>query len=187
MQRSHMKRTSLALLGLLAAGLTLTQPARAEKADRDKPIEITADRGNLDQQKGVTVWEGNVVVIQGTLKLNSDRAVVTQDKQGNQTLQATGRIVTFRQKLDNKNEWVEGQSSQLDYNTVTHLAVLTGNARVKRGNDLVIGNIITYNTETELYDVSSGPSQGRVTAIIQPKPKADASAGNAAKPAGKPQ
>jgi lipopolysaccharide export system ATP-binding protein len=109
----------------------------------------------------------------GTLKLNADRATVTQDKQGNQTMQATGRQVVFRQKMDGKNEWIEGQANQLDYNTVTHAAVLTGNARVKRGNDLVIGNVITYNTETEMYDVSSGASSngGRVTAIIQPKPR----------------
>ncbi|WP_159879212.1 MULTISPECIES: lipopolysaccharide transport periplasmic protein LptA [Aquitalea] len=160
-------------LAWLALGLCALQTAHAEKTDRDKPIEISADRGNLDQLKGVTVWQGNVIIIQGTLKLNADRATVTQDKQGNQTMQATGRQVVFRQKMDGKNEWIEGQANQLDYNTVTHAAVLTGNARVKRGNDLVIGNVITYNTETEMYDVSSGASSngGRVTAIIQPKPR----------------
>lgn len=165
-----------ARLAWLALTLGAAQAAHAEKADRDKPIEISADRGNLDQLKGVTVWQGNVIIIQGTLKLNADRATVTQDKQGNQTMQATGNQVVFRQKMDGKNEWIEGQSNQLDYNTVTHVAVLTGNARVKRGNDLVIGNVITYNTETELYEVSSGASSngGRVTAIIQPKPRNDA-------------
>ena len=88
-------------------------------------------------------------------------------------MHATGRIVTFRQKMDGKNEWVEGQSSVLDYTSAIHLAVLTGNARVKRGEDLVIGNVITYNTETELYQVNGGPSsapnKGRVTVILQPK------------------
>ncbi|MBV8680133.1 MAG: lipopolysaccharide transport periplasmic protein LptA [Aquitalea sp.] len=174
-----------ARLALLALSLCAAPAVHAEKADRDKPIEISADRGNLDQLKGITFWEGNVVIVQGTLKLNADRATVTQDKQGNQTMQATGRLVTFRQKMDGKNEWVEGQSNQLDYNTVSHIAVLTGNARVKRGNDLVIGNVITYNTETELYEVSSGASNGgRVTAIIQPKPR-DSSSPASKKPDGK--
>lgn len=161
------------LLGLLLAGSLLLPMAHAEKADRNKPIEITANTGSLDQLKGVTTWSGNVVVIQGTLKLNADHVTVTQDKQGNQTMHATGRIVTFRQKMDGKNEWVEGQSSVLDYTSAIHLAVLTGNARVKRGEDLVIGNVITYNTETELYQVNGGPSsapnKGRVTVILQPK------------------
>jgi len=183
------KRHFLAGLTWLALSFCACQLAQAEKADRDKPIEISADRGNLDQLKGITIWEGNVVIVQGTLKLNADKAIVTQDKQGNQTMQATGRIVTFRQKLDDKNEWVEGQSSQLDYNTVTHIAILTGNARVKRGNDLVIGNVITYNTETQLYEVSSGSGNGgRVTAIIQPKPKPrDSSSPASKKPDGSAQ
>ena len=179
------KCRSYARLALLALALCVGHSAHAEKADRDKPIEISADRGNLDQLKGVTVWQGNVIIVQGTLKLNADRATVTQDKQGNQTMQATGRQVMFRQKMDGKNDWIEGQANQLDYNTVTHVAVLTGNARVKRGSDLVIGNVITYNTETELYEVSSGASSngGRVTAIIQPKPR-DTTAPAAKKPDG---
>ncbi|OWY37314.1 lipopolysaccharide transport periplasmic protein LptA [Xenophilus sp. AP218F] len=167
------------VLLLAAAGLV-----HAEAADRNKPIEITSDNGcTMDQIKGVSTCEGNVVVIQGTLRLNADKVVATQDKQGNQTMVATGRIVTFRQKMDGKNEWVEGQSSRLDYDSAKHLAVLTGNARVKRNGDLVIGNVITYNTENETYQVTGGgantPNRGRTTVILQPK-------NNASQPAAKP-
>ncbi|MCP1289470.1 MULTISPECIES: lipopolysaccharide transport periplasmic protein LptA [unclassified Chromobacterium] len=163
-------------LRLLLAGLALAAAsvAHAEQADRTKPMEITSDNGcTMDQIKGVSTCEGNVVIIQGTLRLNADKVVATQDKQGNQTLVATGRIVTFRQKMDGKNEWVEGQSSRLDYSSAANLAVLTGNARVKREGDLVVGNVITYNTQNETYQVTggtaTGPNKGRVTVILQPK------------------
>ncbi|XLM19955.1 lipopolysaccharide transport periplasmic protein LptA, partial [Chromobacterium piscinae] len=102
-----------------------------------KPIEITSDNGcTMDQIKGISICNGNVVVIQGTLRLNADKVVATQDQQGNQTMHATGRIVTFRQKMDRDGGWVEGQSSVLDYDSAKHLVVLTGNARVKRNGDL---------------------------------------------------
>ncbi|OQS10725.1 lipopolysaccharide transport periplasmic protein LptA [Chromobacterium violaceum] len=174
---------------ILLAGLLLSAAAlaHAEQADKTKPIEITSDNGcTMEQTKGISTCTGNVVVVQGTLRLNADKVVATQDQQGNQTLQATGRIVTFRQKLDNNSGWIEGQSSKLDYDSAKHFAVLTGNARVKRNGDLVIGNVITYDTQSEVYQVmgggaSAGKGGGRTTVILQPKNTASQPA--AAKPA----
>ncbi|MDF0606103.1 lipopolysaccharide transport periplasmic protein LptA [Neisseriaceae bacterium TC5R-5] len=177
----------LLLLALLLASSSFIH---AEQADRNKPLEITSDNGCImDQINGVSTCEGNVVIIQGTLRVNADKVVASQNKQGQQTLVATGRIVTFRQKLDGKEEWVEGQASRVDYNSAANLAVLTGNARVKRNGDLVIGNVITYNTVSETYQVTggtaSGPNKGRVTVILQPKNTASqptASSGGNGKP-----
>ncbi|WP_047236968.1 lipopolysaccharide transport periplasmic protein LptA [Chromobacterium subtsugae] len=177
-------KTRILLASLLLAASALTH---AEQADSTKPMEITSDNGcTMDQIKGVSTCEGNVVVIQGTLRLNAEKVVATQDKQGNQTLQATGRIVTFRQKMDNNGGWVEGQASKLDYSSAGHLAVLTGNARVKRNGDLAIGNVISYDTRSETYQVQGGGAgnagKGRTTVILQPKNAASQPA--AAKPAG---
>ena len=49
---------------------------------------------------------------------------------------AQGSPVTFRQKVDGSNEYVEGSASNVNYNTAANLATLTGNARVKRGREL---------------------------------------------------
>jgi lipopolysaccharide export system protein LptA len=175
---------ALALLLGLAAPL-----AHAEKADRDKPIQITANKGFLDQIKGVTEWDGDVVIVQGTLLIHADHVRVTQDAKGNQVMVGTGRIVTFRQKADDtpdhKNVWIEGQASRIDYNTIDHTAVLTSNARVKKGTDLLIGDVITYNTETQIYQSQGGGAntvnKGRVTVILQPQ-KQKASDGSSNKP-----
>lgn len=172
------------VMGLLLA--CLCSFAHAEKADRDKPINITGNTGSADQLKGIAVFDGNVVVIQGTLTLNSDHLVVTKDAQGNQTMQATGKLVTFRQRADSKTrdgkeEWINGQALRVDYNTQTHMVILTGNARVKKGEDLLIGEVITYNTETQIYQSQGGAgntaNKGRVTAIIQPQKNASDSSG----------
>ncbi|BAK78088.1 lipopolysaccharide transport periplasmic protein LptA [Pseudogulbenkiania sp. NH8B] len=166
-------RNKFTLTLAVLAGLCSATAALAEKADQSKPIEINANSGTLDQLKGHTVWEGNVVVTQGTLRVNADRVVVTRDDKGNQTVQATGKVVTFRQKMDGKDEYIEGQASRLDYTGITNTAVLTGNARVKRGEDLVIGDVITYNTQSQTYQVkggaATGPNKGRITVILQPQ------------------
>lgn len=152
-------------------------PAWAEKADAKKPIEIAADNGTLDQLKGITVWRGNVIVNQGTLHATADEVTVTRDAENRQTLHAVGKLATFRQKMDNSPEYVDGAARQIDYTSAADLVVLTGSARIKRGQDVVQGEKITYNTDTEVYQVvggsAQGPNKGRVTVVIQPR---DASA-----------
>ncbi|WP_028537024.1 lipopolysaccharide transport periplasmic protein LptA [Paludibacterium yongneupense] len=169
----------------IALGL-ISSLAHADKADREKPIQITANTGSMDQLRGITVWEGDVVVVQGTLIVHADKVTVTKDAQGNQTLISTGRVVTFRQRADGKSsdgkeQWIDGQANRVDYTSINHTAILTGNARVKKGEDLVIGDVIIYNTETQIYQSRGGApntaNKGRVTAILQPQKSASDSSG----------
>lgn len=157
------------------SALVLSAPALAEKADSEKPVNLTADRGSLDQKKGVTVGDGNVVVTQGTLNLKAQHVIVIRDAQGQQQLQAQGSPATFRQKLDGSEQYVDGNANGIQYNTASHIVTLTGKAYIKRGQDSVSGEVITYDTISEMYQAvgtTPGSSSGRVTVILQPKPQA---------------
>ncbi|GGY02635.1 lipopolysaccharide transport periplasmic protein LptA [Paludibacterium paludis] len=177
--------TALFVLSCLAAA-----PAFAEKADREKPLNLTANDAKWDQIRKVTVLTGNVVAVQGTMIVHSDQAYLTQDDKGNQTLVANGKPVTFRQKSDPDSkgvvEWIDAQGDRVDYATQTHTAILTGNARVKKGESIVIGNVITYNTETQVVESVGGTAntanKGRVTIIIPPRQAGSAPATDGKKP-----
>ena len=54
-------------------------PARAEKADRDKPINYSADTGDVNYQTKVGALAGNVIITQGTLTIRADRMVFRQN------------------------------------------------------------------------------------------------------------
>lgn len=177
---------ALLILSCLSAG-----PALAEKADRDQLLNITAGDAKWDQIKKVTVLTGNVVAIQGTMTIKSDQAWMTEDDKGNQTLVSHGKPVTFRQRADpDANgvvKWIDAQADRVDYTTQTHQAVLTGNARVKKGDDFVKGEVITYNTVTQIVESIGGASNntnnGRVNIIITPnKTNASAPAASGKKP-----
>ncbi|MFN4237296.1 MAG: lipopolysaccharide transport periplasmic protein LptA [Vogesella sp.] len=162
---------------LLALLLSATAPAAlAEKADSSKPIEVNADSAALDQKQGVNVFEGNVVITQGTLSLRADKTVTTRDASGRQKLVATGNPVHFRQKLDGQTEYVDGRAARVDYDSASNTVILTGKAVVTRGKDMVAGELISYNTVTEVYQVkgqgaTSTAPKGRVTIILQPQEK----------------
>ena len=86
-----MTPTSTFLRPLVTALLlaTLATPALAEKADREKPINLEADRMSMDDINKVQVYEGNVILTQGTLQIRTAKLVVTQDADGFQKGVAT--------------------------------------------------------------------------------------------------
>ncbi len=162
----------LLLFPVLAA---LSLPVLAEKADREKPVHLEADNVTLDDLKKVSVFVGNVLLIQGTLTLRADHMETKQNGEGLESVSARGNPVSFRQKRDGVDEYVEGYASQAEYDNVQSLLRLIGNARLRKGGDEIRGAQITYDAKTEFYKVigqegAAGPS-GRVRVIIKPKPK----------------
>jgi len=174
-----------ALLALLLAWSSLLH---AENADRDKPIHLESDSVVIDDAKQTSIFEGQVKLTQGTMLLRADRIVLTQDKQGRQHCTATGNLASFRQKREGSDEYMEGYGERIEYDTRTETVDFFGKARVKRAQDDVQGDHISYSTRTEVFQVSgdSGSAgdgeKGRVHAVIQPKAKetADGAAPKAA-------
>jgi len=172
---------------LLAALLSL--PAQAERADRDKPVNIEADRVTIDDAKKISTFEGSVVLTQGTLVLRADRMVVREDPQGFQHGTAYGNLAKFRQKRDGVDEYVEGEAERIEYDGRAERLQLFERAQMKRGADEVRGSYISYDQPTEFFRVTGtagntagGASPGRVRAVIQPKSKDAAKDGKEAKP-----
>jgi len=161
----------LALALLCAPGASL-----AEKADRDKPVNIESDRMTADDAKQVAVFHGRVVLTQGTFILRADKLTVTQDKDGFSFATAVGKPATFRQKRDGVDEWVDGEALRIEYDGKKDFIELFERARLTRDKDEVRGNYISYDSRTEFFTVqnskqfeASPPRDGRVRAVIQPK------------------
>ena len=67
-------------LNVVMAGMLFAAslPALAVTGDTDKPIHIDSDQQSLDMDSNVATFTGNVVVTQGTIKINADKVVVTR-------------------------------------------------------------------------------------------------------------
>ena len=180
----------LALLLCLAA----LAPTRAEKADRSKPLTIEADQpGTVDLLKQVVVFNGNVVVAQGTMSIRADKLEVRERPDGHRNATALGSVgkpAAFKQKRDGVDETIEGQAERIEYDSRGDVVRFSGNAQVRRlrgGSpaDEISGNIITYDNGNETFSVqgasaapgaASTAGSGRVRVVITPKPESAASA-----------
>jgi lipopolysaccharide export system protein LptA len=169
-----MKR-SIAVLVLLFA-----PPAWGEKADRDKPTQIEANRMSADDTKRMAIFEGNVVLTKGTIAVRADRIVLRQDAEGFQFTEATGTPVRFKQRQDAKEgqkegEWMDGEALRVEIDDRKQTIELFDKARVNRGGNQVAGNYIFVDQRSEFYSVSPGKGtkegqpDGRVTVVIPPK------------------
>ncbi len=166
--------TSACLLGLL----WLPLQAWSEAADRDKPIELEADTVTVNDAKKTSTYSGNVILTQGTLVIHADKLVVREDKDGFQHSTSTGNPTTFKQKREGKDEYMEGSAQRIEYDGRMDKVQLYTKAWVKRGEDIVHGDFISYDANAEYAEViggvkssTEGGNSGRVKAIIQPKNK----------------
>lgn len=169
------------LISVLGAALSL--PLLAEKADRDKPTQVEANRMSADDTRRMNIFEGNVVVTKGTITLRAERLVVRQDAEGYQFATATGKPARFRQRQDAKpgekeGIWIDGEALRIELDEKNQKLELFENARVTRGCDEVAGNYIFVDQRSDFYEVSAGKGaeKGRVKAVIQPKPAPEAAA-----------
>jgi len=168
----------------------------AEKADRNKPLNVEADAGRYDDQKRVGTFTGNVVMTKGTLVMRAGQIEVRQGPEGYQFGVATaapGKLATFRQKRDGVDETIEGEAERIEYDGRADTVRFIGRAVIRRYRggtlaDETSGNVISYDNTAEVFNVTGGPTAatpanpgGRVRAVITPRdtppqPEAAASA-----------
>lgn len=175
-------------LCLWTALLLVAAPwAHADKADRDKPINLEADTATVDDAKKISIYEGNVILTQGTLQIRANKLVVTEDAEGFQRGVAYGNLASFKQKREGYDEFIEGYGQRIEYDQKKDLVQLFNQARMKRGQDEAQGNYISYDAKTEFFQVLGGKEtatannpRGRVRTVIQPKRKIAAPAASPA-------
>ncbi len=189
--RAGRERTGRRLRVLcLALVLASSGPLLAERADRDKPVTLEADRVEIDDQKKEATFIGNVTLTQGTLVIKGDRIIVKQDASGFQSGIAHGSPAYFRQKREGVDEYIEGFAQRLEYDGKAEKVEMFTSARLQRGPDEVRGDYISYNATTEFFQVigggktaaTPGNPHGRVRAIIQPKQRDGEQPAPASKP-----
>ena len=187
----RLPRVQPLLVCALAVAVALAATgARAEKADREKPIFYQGDSGgaNLGSKDGELA--GNVVITQGTLTIHADRIVFHQNPDNSLSATAYGNPVTFREKRDGVDEYYEGFAQRIVYNGQKRFLELFDHALLKKSGDEIRSNYITYDAAAEVFkaegrpdskppDAGEVPTGPRVRGVFQPQSKEDKSAKDA--------
>jgi len=160
------------------AFLLLATSAGAERADRDKPTQLEANRMSADDARKVSIFEGNVVLTKGTITLRGDRVVVRVDPEGYRHATVTGNPVRFKQRGDATGGrpavWTEAEAQRVEIDEKNERIELFEKAKVTRDKDEVLGEYMLLDQRSDFLSASAGKdtkaaSEARVRAVIQPK------------------
>ncbi len=187
-QKSYPKKlyparfTILGSIVFICASLVFTTSAWALSTDKDQPIEIEADSADLDDAKGVTIYRGNVVLIQGSVRMTGDTMTVYFTDDGLDTMIMEGKPATYRQLPDESEIYDEAEALRMEYYELKNLVVLIDKASFKQEGLSFSGNRIEYDTlhsrikargsvKQQAGSSSSGSSGERVKIILKPRKK----------------
>lgn len=170
LNRMLTKSPSLALsllMLLMLAQLILVAPAIALESDRKQPIEVTAERSELDARTGFTHIIGAVEINQGSLEVNADDAEVYVESGRVTRVLLNGKPATWRQQMDSL-EWMDARAAQIDYLVNDATILLIGNARVNHPQGQITGDKLTYDLDAEKLRGDSA-NGGRITIRLEPE------------------
>lgn len=162
-----MYRNRLLLIALLT--LASLPPAWGLQSDRRQPIDIKANRVEINQREQTSHYFGNVRMEQGSLKIDADEVVVYLTDGKLHKIIIIGNPARFEQMPDNSNEIVTSKAERMEYFASEERLLLKQNAEVNQGPNHFRGDFIEYNTLTSTVKANKAQDgNSRVHAIIQP-------------------
>jgi len=165
------------------AALLGSSASSAQTGDRDKPIEIIANRFHGDEVGQKATYIGNVEVHQGTLEILGDRLDIEVDAKNYRTITIIGRPVLMKERQDPKtpgiDEWVHASALKAVYREKEDVIILTTKATLdRRENGIVMdsaaGAVITYDllhATSRIEGEQVGKMKSRVSTILAPRKK----------------
>ncbi|WP_397534772.1 lipopolysaccharide transport periplasmic protein LptA [Roseateles sp.] len=192
---SPFRQLSAALALALLAAAGLPEQAQAEKADRDKALNIVSEKGGVyDAVKQHTEFNGDVILSKGSMLLRAETLSLRETRDGYILASAVGKAgqpVSFRQARDVPGESIEGVAGQLEYDSRSDTVRFIGAATVRqmRGTTVlreVSGALLVYENRSERLSIEGGQAspnpRGSVRMTIMPRSATEPSAPASAVP-----
>lgn len=171
------------VLAVFAILCVVASSAQARSSDREQPIVIEAGAAEADNRAQITVYRGDVVITQGTLRITGDTVWIHYDDANTITKAiSVGKPAKFRQLPDDKEVYMTADADRMEYHADQDLILLLGNARYGEGKDKISAQRIVYDSRRGRVKAGVNPDSGqaakgepeesdRVRITITPKKK----------------
>lgn len=168
MSAAHRCRRRAAAALLLCCLCVTANTGLALPDDRNQPIEILADQALRDDQKGYTVYTGEVELTQGSLRIEADRLTVFHAEGDGQRIVAEGSPARMQQQPDTDKAMLYARASVITYFRAAERVQLRENASVEQDGAVVRGDLIVYLIPEQRVraDASADNADSRVQVVI---------------------
>lgn len=174
----------LPLKSCLLAAIVLCGAATARNSDRLLPMDMSADTGDaVLSDDGESTISGNVLITQGSLKLEADKAVITRSKGVTSKVTLSGNPVRMQQ-LDDDNQLMKATARQIIYLISAEQLSLNGGVVIDQPRGSMRGETIRYDLKTGR--MTAGGDGSRIQMRLEPKAPGKTEVKPAVKPQAKP-
>ena len=156
---------------LLLTGVLLSNICFALQADRDQPIKVEADKASIQKKSGISTYNGNVVVRQGSMRISADKLTITTHQGKFQKMVAQGQPSTFQQITESKHKSISSSAKKMTFLANENIVIFENNAVLKQGENTFTSNRIVYNISKDQVNAGKKSGGDRVTITIQPNKK----------------
>jgi lipopolysaccharide export system protein LptA len=142
----------------------------ALESDSEQPITIDSNTATYDDVTATSTYIGNVISVQGSIRVNSDKLVVYFVDGDAEKLVFTGNKAKFKQTPSEGSEDITGEALTGEFYPKKNLLILIDDATVWQGNATYSSNLIEYDIKTSLVKAGEKSSNTkRVHVILKPK------------------
>ncbi len=142
----------------------------ALSTDAEKPIVIDSNTASYDDKTATSIYTGDVVSIQGSIKVNSDKLTVYFINGEADKLVFTGNKAKFKQTPNEGDEDITGEALIGEFYPKKNLLILMNESTVWQGNTTYSSNYIEYDIKTSLVKAGEKSSDSkRVHVVLNPK------------------
>jgi len=150
----------------------MSSSVRALESDSEQPITIDSNTATYDDATATSIYTGNVISVQGSIRVNSDKLVVYFVDGDAEKLVFTGNKAKFKQTPSEGSEDITGEALTGEFYPKKNLLILIDDATVWQGNATYSSNLIEYDIKTSLVKAGEKSSESkRVHVILKPKAK----------------
>ena len=121
-----------------------------------------------DEGKGLTVYQGDVVITQGTILIRADRVSVYSDGRQVSRIVCTGNPAHYQQVPEPDKALVEARAGTISYELNSEKIVLAGNASLKQEDATLTGERIEYDLRQDIIRAEGGGDNQRIRMVIPP-------------------
>lgn len=154
------------IISFLLPTITLSLPE-----DSQQPMHIVADSSLFNYKTGQDIYEGNVIIDQGTSHLTADR-VVTQKNKKHKMISAIAiglkKVATFTTIPKLGDLVMHSEAKTISFYPPTSTVVFENDVIVTQGENNFHGQHIIYNMKDQIVSAPASKN-GRATIVIESK------------------
>ena len=158
------------LLLLLLALAACPSGAGALSTDREQPVRIDANSASLDDQKRIATYRGDVIIVQGSLRITGDLVTMHFNESYDLlALVAEGEPAGFEQQPDG-GPMQKGEAARIEYRVEDGAMIFAGSARIAQGEFRMQAERIDYDSVTgsiQGVGAETGADGRRVTILLK--------------------